>query len=74
MNKYLTMFNEITKKLEEKFGYSRYSVLSKLQISAEMESILGWSEFENIVITDKHQERLVDIIYDIYIWIIYESF
>ena len=67
MNKYLTMFNEITKNLEEKFGYSRYSVLSKLQISAEIENILDWDEFENIVITDKHQERLVNIIYDIHI-------
>lgn len=66
MNKYLTMFNEITKKLEEKFGYSRYSVLSKLQISAEMESILGWEEFDNVELTDKEQEELIEIIYEIY--------
>ena len=66
MNKHLTAFNETTKKLAKELNDSEWAVLSKLQISAEIENILDWSEFENIVITDKHQERLVDIIYDIY--------
>lgn len=67
MNKYLKAYYDVSKKLAKEFEEQEYSILSKLQISAEIENILDWGEFENIVITDKHQERLVDIIYDIYI-------
>lgn len=66
MNKYLTAFYKTTKDLAKELCDSEWAVLSKLQISAEMESILDWADFENIMITDKHQEELVNIIYDIY--------
>lgn len=66
MNKYLTAFNETTKKLAKELNESEWAVLSKLQISAEMESILGWEEFENVELTDKEQEELIEIIYEIY--------
>ena len=67
MNKYLKAYYDVSKKLAKEFGEPEYPILTKLQISAEIENILDWDEFENIVITDKHQERLVNIIYDIYV-------
>lgn len=67
MNKYLTAFNETTKKLAKELNESEWAVLSKLQISAEIDNMLGWKDFENVELTDKEQEDLVKIIYDIYI-------
>ena len=66
MNKYLTAFNKTTKDLAKELNDSEWAVLSKLQISAEMESILDWDEFQNVKLTDKEQEDLIEIIYDIY--------
>jgi len=66
MNKYLKAYHNVSEKLAKEFEEQEYSVLPKLQISAEIENILDWNEFETIVITDKHQERLVNIIYNIY--------
>ena len=67
MNKYLTAFYKTTKDLAKELCDREWAVLSKLEISAEMESILDWNEFENIKLTDKEQEDLIEIIYDIYI-------
>lgn len=66
MNKYLTAFNETTKKLAKELNESEWAVLSKLQISAEIDNMLGWDDFEKVELTDTQAETLTNIIYDIY--------
>ena len=67
MNKYLSKRNELEKILEEEFKEPSYEVFSKMIIAGELSYMLEWDEFENFELTDKQEEELINIIYDLYI-------
>lgn len=67
MNKYLNRYNESIKTLEQEFKENGYDVLAKMHIAAEIDSILdNYDEFEKIKLTDKQQEKIIDITATIY--------
>lgn len=62
MNKYLKKLRNLEKELAKEFNENGYDVLAKMQIANEIDCILdNFDEFANVELTDKQQERIIDI-------------
>lgn len=62
MNKYLKKLRSLEKELAKEFNENSYDVLVKMQIANEIDCILeNFDEFTNVELTDKQQERIINI-------------
>lgn len=66
MNKYLNFHNKISELAHEELGDSGFEGLTKSIIASELDYILDWDDYADLKLSDKQQEDLISIIYDVY--------
>lgn len=66
MNKYLNFHNKISELAHEELGEPSYEGLTKSIIASELNYILDWEDYGDLKLSDKQQEDLISVIYDVY--------
>lgn len=66
MNKYLNFHNKISELAHDELGEPCFEGLTKSIIASELDYILDWDDYADLKLSDKQQEDLISIIYDVY--------
>lgn len=66
MNKYLNFHNKISELAHEELDEPSFEGLTKSIIASELNYILDWEDYADLKLSDKQQEDLISVIYDVY--------